>query len=60
MDGLFIILVVYLWRNDIKEWLIDYDTWEEIEERETEAEETLRAVYDNWSDVRDLLDNVND
>lgn len=23
MDGAIIILVVYLWRNDIKEWLIE-------------------------------------
>lgn len=44
--------------KDEIESFIDQDRWDEVDEQETEAEETLRAIHDNWSHVENLLKNL--
>lgn len=37
---------------------IDGEKWQLVDEQERETRDRLRAVYDNWSDIRKLLDGV--
>lgn len=46
--------------KDEVEGFIDWNVWDEVIDEQNEIKERLTAVYDNWSDVRDLLDNLNE
>lgn len=40
--------------------LIDFDIWTEVTEQEKETRRRLRRVYENWDDISDFLDSLED
>ncbi|MCH9712689.1 MAG: hypothetical protein K0U20_08715 [Proteobacteria bacterium] len=44
--------------TDTVEQYIDPDIWDEVSEQEREVKAQLTAVYDNWDEITDLLNNL--
>lgn len=59
LDALEPAVLEKLIKDEIRSF-IDWDKWNEVTEQEDEAEDKLHAVYDNWDEISDLLDNLND
>ena len=57
LDALEPAVLEELIKNEVEQY-IDSNVWDEIKDQERETRDTLRAVYDNWSAVKHLLEDL--